>query len=172
MSDRKVKVESTVRYGVVVSLPDFRFNRTFNRELQSSLIDFEIMEEGLQRPGFRNLFYDGVLRVVDKQDRIDLNLESEEDDDEIDTIISLTTKEIIGYLKGDSKALRNILHKINNDLLTRFVNVAVTSKISDYKVIDLINKEAKDRKLNIDMTALFKLASDAEKPVGEQTETE
>lgn len=171
MSERKIKVESTVKYGVVVSLPDFRFNRTFNRELQSSMIDYEVMEEGLQRPGFRNLFYDGILRVVDKKDRVDLGLESEETDDEIDAVISLTTKEIIGYLKGDAESLKDILKKVNNDLLSRFVNVAVTSKISDYKVIDLINSEAKSRKIDIDMTALFKLASDAEKPVGE-TEAE
>ena len=169
MSDRKVKIESTVKYGVVVSLPDFRFNRTFNRELQSSLVDFETMEEGLQRPGFRKFFRDGILRVVDKQDRIDLGLESADKDDEIEPIISLTTKEIIDYLKGDEKALKDIVERVNIELFRRFVNVAITSKISNGAVINILDSVAQKRELNIDMTALFKLAKDAEKPV-ENTE--
>jgi hypothetical protein len=170
MSDRKVKVESTVKYAIVVSMPDFRFNRTFTRENQSSLVDYEVMEEGLQRPGFRNLFLDGKLRVVEKKDRIDLGLESADADDEIEPIISLTTKDIIGKLKGDEQELKDILKAVNEDLLRRFVQVAITSKITDYKVINAINEESKNRKFDIDMTALMKLASDAERPVNETAE--
>lgn len=170
MSERKVKVESMVKYPVVISLPDFRFNRTFNKELQSTLMDFEIVEEALQRPGFRKIVENGILKITNKQDRIDLGLESEDADDEVEEIIALSTKEIIGYLKGEEKALKDVLKKISDDLLGRFVNVAVTSKISDYKVINALNAAAKDRAMDIDMTALFKLASDAEKPVADTEE--
>lgn len=165
MSERKVKVESTVRYAVVVSLPDFRFNRTFNRENQSSLIDYEVIEEGLQRPGFRNLFYSGILRVVEQKDRIDLGLESGEADDEIEQIISLTSKEIIDYLKGDINELKEVISKVNEDLLRRFINIAITSKISDYGVITTLDSAAEAQNIDIDMTKLFKLAKDAEKSV-------
>lgn len=172
MSDRKVKIESMVKYPVVISLPDYRFSRTFNRELQSTLMDYEIVEEGLQRPGFRKIIMDGILKITDRQDRIDLGLESESTDDELDEIITLSTKEIVGYLKGEEKPLKDILKKVNNDLFTRFVNVAITSKISDYKVINAINTIAKERKLNVDMTKLFALAADAERPVDDSEDNE
>ena len=168
MSERKVKIESTVKYPVVIALREFRFNRTFNKELQSTFMDFEVAEEALQIHGFRQMLKNGVLRFPNKQDRIDLGLESEEE--VIEENIALTTKEIIGYLKGGEKALKDILKKVSNDLLSRFVNVAITSKISDYKVINALNAAAKDRAMDIDMTALFKLASDAEKPVADTEE--
>ena len=165
MSERKVKIESTVKYPVVISLPEFRYSRTFNRELQSTTIDFEAIEEGLQRPGFRNLVYSGIIRVADKQDRIDLGLEAASEDDDIDPIIALDTKEIISYLRGDNSELKSVLKQVSSELLQRFVNVAITSKITDGNVINALEFESKERGANLDMAGLLKLAKDAEAPV-------
>ena len=143
MSDRKVKIESTVKHTVVVSLPDMRFSRKFDRELKSTFIDFDIIEEGLQRKGFSNFIKNGTLRIVDKQDRIDLGLE-DADDEGIDEIIALTIKEMLDLMRADDLTpLKEIAAKANREVLDRFVQAAVNSKIYDPRVAKILDKEMK-----------------------------
>ena len=143
MDNRKVKIESTVKHTVVVSLPDMRFSRKFNRELQSTYMNYDVIEEALQRQGFRNMIKNGTLRIVDKQDRIDLGLE-DPDDEGINEIIALTTKEMLDLMRAeDLTEFKSVAKKANKDVLDKFVLAAVNSKITDPRVAKVLNKEMK-----------------------------
>jgi hypothetical protein len=168
MSDRKVKVESLVKYTVVLSEPDLHFNRTFNKEMQSALIDYDVMVEGLQKSGFRYFFRNGTLRVADKQDRIDLELEAKDADDEIEEIVALNTGEMIKLMKSaDKKNLEETLKKSTSAIITRFIKTAISAKIYDYNVTSLLQKYAEE---GTDIQKLIALAEAAEKPIIEENE--
>ena len=171
MSERKVKVESLVKYPMAVSVPDMHFSRVFNRELQSALIPFEVMEEGLQQNGFRYYFMQGLLRVVEKQDRIDLGLEAapeEEEYEELPKIIALSTGEMVKLMKGgDYAKLEEVLKEASTDIIDRFITAAIGSKIYNYEVTSLLQKYSPK---GVNIQKLIALAEDAARPVSEDTE--
>lgn len=166
MSERKIKIESLVKYPVSVSIPSMHFSRLFNRELQSALIDYDIIEEGLQQSSFRYYIYNGILRVVDKQDRIDLGLEAsaeEEEFEELPKIVALSTGEMITLMKSkDFKKLENVLKDCSEDIVNRFISAAIGSKIYDYEVTSLLQKYSPE---GTNIQKLIALAEDAAKPV-------
>ena len=174
MSERKVKVGSMVKHAVVISVPDMRFSRTFNRENQTSLIDFDVMVEGLQRHGFRKIFEDGTLKVLDQKDRIDLELESpEEEDDAMNVTLALDTKDIIELLKShDTEKIKDTLDKCSAATISRFIQIAITSKIYDGNTVKLLEDAAKKAGEPTKITKLLELAEAAEAPVGELKEVE
>lgn len=159
MSERKVKVESVVKYALVLSVPEYRFSRTFNKENQVTLIPFEVMEEGLQKLGFKKFFTDGILRVVEKQDRIDLDLESEDEIEEENITPSLDTKQLIALLKsGDKKKIAETLDKCSASTIERAIQTIINAKITDYPVIKAVEAAAKKHGDNVKITKLLDFA--------------
>lgn len=161
MSERKVKVSSMVKYPVCLTIRSMRFSKTFNSENQSSLIPYDVMEEGLQRPGFKGFFKNGTLKIEDKQDRIDLGLEDEDGESEV--TVALDTKAIIDLLKGsDYKKIEDTLNNCSYDTIERCIQVAINSKIYDYKIIKLLEGAASKYGNNTKITRLLELAEEAE----------
>jgi len=166
MSERTVKVESTVDYAVVLSEPYNRFERNFHKDGQRALIDFNIMEEGLQLPGFRGMFTDGILRIIDKKDRVDLGLEAadgEEEYNEIEKIETISTSEAIKLFKSrDYKAIENKISKVSSSTVENLINVAIKFKLTDSTLIDILQKYSPN---STEIVDLIKLAKDAEKDI-------
>ena len=170
MSDRKVKVESMVNYCVVLSQPYAHFDRVFNKDGQSALIDFDIMEEGLQLTGFRKFFENGTLHICDKKDIIDLGLESEDTDDEIGEIYAISTGEIIKLFKSrDYKAIREAISKASDSTIQNMISTAIKFKLTDSEIVDALQDRCPS---NVEIYSLIKLAKDAAKPVVEKDEDE
>ena len=166
MSDRKVKIQSMVDHSVVLSIPYLHFERVFSKELQSAKIDFDILEEGLQNRGFSNFFRKGILKITDKKDRVDLGLESNDEDDYIPEIVAMSTSEILLMLKdGDLDKLKDTLDKASTDLRENFIKTAIKFKVHDYSVIETLQQYTNH---NEDIQNLIKLSRDAEKPVEEE----
>lgn len=166
MSDRKVKVESMVNYAVVLTEPYSRFERVFNRDMQSALIDFEIMEQGLQDNGFRKMFTDGLLNIPNKEDKIDLNLlaaDGEEADDEIEEIFAISTGEIVKLLKSkDYEQIQKIVDKSSDDIVRNMISIAIKFKLTDSNIVDILQKRSPN---GAEIYKLISLAKDAEKEI-------
>ena len=162
MSDRKVKIESMVNYTVVLSEPYSRFERVFNRDTQSALVDFETMEQGLQINGFRKLFTNGILRVVNEKDKVDLGLAAASKDDEIEEAFAISTGEIIKLFKSkDYTKIKETINKCSVDTVRNMISTMIKFKIYDNQIIDLLQKKAPS---SMEIYDLIKLANDAEKP--------
>lgn len=161
MSERKVKIESMVNYTVVLSEPYSHFERVFNRDMQSALVDFNVMEQGLQLNGFKKMFTNGILRIVEQKDRIDLGLESLEKEDEIDEIFTISTGEIIKLFKSkDYAKIKGVINKGSNDTIRNMISTMIKFKIYDSQIIDFLQNKAPR---NMEIYDLIKLAKDAEK---------
>lgn len=162
MSDRKVKIESMVNYTVVLSEPYSRFERVFNRDTQSALVDFDVMEQGLQINGFRKFFTNGILKVVNEKDKVDLGLAAASKDDEIEEVFAISTGEIIKLFKSkDYAKIKETINKCSVETVRNMISTMIKFKIYDNQIIDLLQKKAPS---NMEIYDLIKLANDAEKP--------
>lgn len=160
MSNRTVKIESLVNYSVVLNEPYSNFSRTFTKDLQSAVVDYEVMEQGLQLNGFRKMFTNGVLRIVDKKDRIDLGLEAVSEDDQMDEIFAISTGEIVKLFKSkDYKAIEEAVNKSSDTTIQNMISTLIKFKLFDNNIVDILQKKAPSK----DIFALIKLAKDAEK---------
>ena len=75
--DKKVKVVSLVSQRVVLTVPDLRLRRVWERKGAVAVIPFEQLEEAMYSPGVENLFKNGILGIDDMETKIALGLEPE-----------------------------------------------------------------------------------------------
>ena len=75
--DKKVKVVGLVSQRVVLTVPDLRLRRVWERKGAVAVIPFEQLEEAMYSPGVENLFKNGILGIDDMETKIALGLEPE-----------------------------------------------------------------------------------------------
>lgn len=160
MSNRTVKIESLVNYSVVLSEPYSNFSRTFTKDMQSAVVDYAIMEQGLQLNGFNKMFTNGVLRIVDKKDRIDLGLEAASEDDQMEEIFTISTGEIVKLFKSKNyEKIEEAVNKSSDSTIQNMIITLIKFKLFDNTIVDILQKKAPSQ----DIFALIKLSKDAEK---------
>lgn len=160
MSNRTVKIESLVNYSVVLSEPYSNFSRTFTKDMQSAVVDYAIMEQGLQLNGFNKMFTNGVLRIVDKKDRIDLGLEAASEDDQMEEIFTISTGEIVKLFKSKNyEKIEEAVNKSSDSTIQNMITTLIKFKLFDNTIVDILQKKAPSQ----DIFALIKLSKDAEK---------
>ena len=71
----KVKVISTANAIVGMTIPEYHFSRTWAKKGAQVLIDKEMLEEALARPGVQYLFEQGLLYIEDMETKRELGLE-------------------------------------------------------------------------------------------------
>lgn len=160
MSNRTVKIESLVNYSVVLSEPYSNFSRTFTKDMQSAVVDYTIMEQGLQLNGFNKMFTNGVLRIVDKKDRIDLGLEAASEDDQMEEIFTISTGEIVKLFKSKNyEKIEEAVNKSSDSTIQNMITTLIKFKLFDNTIVDILQKKVPSQ----DIFALIKLSKDAEK---------
>ena len=75
--DKKVKVASLVSQRIVLTVPDLRLRRVWEKKGAVMTIPFEQLEEAMYSPGVENLFRNGLLGIDDMEVKIALGLEPE-----------------------------------------------------------------------------------------------
>lgn len=80
--DRQVKITSMVNGYIRLYDEDLRLSRVFEKKGAVKPVNFDILAEAIFNPGIEYFFKQGMLYIENKQDRIDLGLESVEVDDE------------------------------------------------------------------------------------------
>ena len=90
--ENKVKIENLISSRVILSMPELRLKRVWEKKGAIKTIPFEQLEEAIYDPGVESLFVDGVLGIADMDVKKKLGLEPEEAEEPVNIIV-LSDKE-------------------------------------------------------------------------------
>lgn len=160
MAERMVWVENMTRASVTIVVRNSNFKRTLKGEGAKVSIPFDILYNGLSEPGIDVMIQKGYIRIIEKQDRIDLGLEMEEDTANTDTV-TLGRKEMLQILTENNPVeIKATLENLAETQRIKFANVAaengiyspgIAKLIKDYTGMDLlkvmtdVNSEKEDK---------------------------
>lgn len=164
MNDKKVKVVSTANATVGISLPEYNFRRTWPSKGTKVLIDRELLEEMMTRPGVQYLFEQGVLYIEDMQIKKDLGLEPI--DAEEPTKIIVPDEQMVKRLitVAPVHELKAALKKLPTEQINEFASYAIKYGDISLERSDVIKESAASRGLDIDVAQSIKLNKLAKEP--------
>lgn len=148
MNDRFVPVISMSNCTVILTLPEYHYERIWPRKGARLMIDKEILSNSIYNPGVERLFTEGLLYIDDKQLRIDFGFEQEEVEGEegalpARSIIVLDDKMMNRIVKLMPMAdIQEIVPKLTNTQKLELVDYAVAHYI-DLKMdrVEYLSKE-------------------------------
>ena len=158
----KVKVKNLVSSKVLLSVPDIRLRREWERKGAVKTIPFEQLSEAIYDPGVEALFREGALGIDDMEVKIALGLEAE--GTKVPTeIIALDDAQRERYLKNMPMAdFRQEVKKLPREQLIELANYAIEKEIIDYDKAELLLKLTQ-----IDIMGAIKLNKDDREVVKE-----
>ena len=136
--NRVVVVENNTDCTVSIRLPDYNFRALWTKKGQKNKINFEDLSRVIFDMGVSNMFAQGILRIDNEKDRIDLGLEDETgivkynllNDSQILSLLKIkSTDELEEKLKESPEEQRGII-----------ADKAIELRISDKNKCDLIEK--------------------------------
>ena len=155
--DKKVKVVSLVSHRVILTVPELRLRRVWERKGATALIPFEQLEEAMYSPGVENLFKNGTLGIDDMEVKIALGLEPEEAKEPVNIIV-LNDEQRKRYLTV--MPLHEFKEKIKDlprEQINELAAYAIANKIMDYDKSEEIKKY-----IDVDVMTAIKLNRDDE----------
>ena len=141
--NKKVKVVSLVSQRVVLTVPDIRLRRVWERKGATMVIPFEQLEEAMYSPGVENMFRNGILGIDDMEVKIALGLEPE-----------------------DAKEPVNIIQKVKElpiEQINELAAYAIANEIMDYDKSEIIQQY-----VDVDIMKAIKLNRDDQATVKEK----
>ena len=160
--DTKVKVKSLVSSRVVLSMPDLRLKREWERKGTIRTIPFDQLEEAMYSPGVESLFREGVLGIDDMEVKIALGLE-EEGTVEPTNIITLDDNQRERYMKNmPMPEFRQEVKKLPHEQLVELAYYAIEHEIANFDKSELLLKLT-----DIDILSAIKLNRDNNEVVKE-----
>ena len=160
--DTKVKVKSLVSSRVVLSMPDLRLKREWERKGTIRTIPFDQLEEAMYSPGVESLFREGVLGIDDMEVKIALGLE-EEGTVEPTNIITLDDNQRERYMKNmPMPEFRQEVKKLPHEQLVELAYYAIEHEIANIDKSELLLKLT-----DIDILSAIKLNRDNNEVVKE-----
>lgn len=137
MSEKRVKIMNKVKGTVILTDPNVPITREWTKKGQIATIPMDVMQDLIYQEGTLELFRQGVLYIVDKEDRIELGLEVEGQKPEIEF---LTENQMLGALIGTPKDIEDMIKKLPKAQVDEFVDLAVEKEITDMAKVDVIEK--------------------------------
>ena len=153
--DKKVKVVSLVSQRVVLSVPDIRLRRVWERKGAVATIPFEQLEEAMYSPGVERLFTNGILGIDDMEIKIALGLEPEDAKQPVN-IITLTDDQRKRYLTVmPLHEFKEEIKKLPIEQINELAAYAIEHEILDYDKSEIIQKY-----IDVDIMRAVKLNRD------------
>lgn len=165
----KVKVRNLTSNRVILSAPELRLRRVWEKKNAVNIIPFEQLEEAIYMPGVESLFSNGTLGIMDK-DNNDTNhptmamdikkaLGLEPDDAyKPQNIIILTDEQRQRYLTVmPIFEFREKIKELPSDQIMELAHYAIEHKIMDFDKSDVIKGYT-----GVDVISAIKLNRDAE----------
>lgn len=153
--DKKVKVVSLVSQRVVLSVPDIRLRRVWERKGAVATIPFEQLEEAMYSPGVERLFTNGILGIDDMEVKIALGLEPEDAKQPVN-IITLTDDQRKRYLTVmPLHEFKEEIKKLPIEQINELAAYAIEHEILDYDKSEIIQKY-----IDVDIMRAVKLNRD------------
>ena len=153
--ETKVKVKSLISSRVLISVPEIRLKRAWEKKGAVKTIPFEQLEEAMYEPGVEALFREGALGIDDMEVKIALGLE-EEGTKEPTNIIALDDAQRERYLKNMPMVdFRQKVKELPQEQLIELANYAIEKEIADFDKSELLLKLT-----DIDILSAIKLNRD------------
>ena len=161
MNDKKVKVVSTANAIIGITLPEYKFSRTWAKKGAQVLIDRELLEEAMSRPGVEYLFEQGLLYIEDMQIKKDLGLEPIDAEEPTNIIIpdDKMVKRLLTVVP--SSELKATLKKLPTEQISEFAQKAISVGDINLERSEIIKEVAASRGLNIDVAKAITLNKQA-----------
>ena len=138
--DKKVKVVSLVSQRVVLTVPDLRLRRVWERKGAVAVIPFEQLEEAMYSPGVENLFKNGILGIDDMETKIALGLEPEGAKAPVN-IITLNDEQRKRYLTVmPLHEFKEEIKKLPIEQINELAAYAIKHEILDFDKSEIIKK--------------------------------
>ena len=148
----KVKVKNLVSSRVVISIPDMRLRRVWEKKGVVRVIPFDQLEEAMYNPGVERLFKKGTLGIEDMEVKKRLGLEPEDAEEPIN-IITLDDKQRERYLKVmPMHEFRQKVKELPREQIMELANYAIEHEIADFDKSELLQKA-----VGIDILSAIKL---------------
>ena len=166
----KVKVRSTANATVGISLPEYKFSRTWPSKGTQVLIDKDLLEEAMSRPGVQYLFEQGILYIDDMEVKKDLGLEPLDAKEPTNIIIpdDQMVKRLLTV--APSYELKKALETLPTEQINEFASRAIEIGDISLERSDIIKKVAAKHGLTIDVARAITLNKQAKEPVKEDKE--
>ena len=159
--ENKVKIENLVSSRVVLTMPEMRLRRVWEKKGAIKVIPFDQLEEAIYNPGVEALFRDGVLGIEDMEVKKALGLEPEDADEP--TIITLSDEERKKYLVELSIAeFRKKVNELPHEQVVELANYAVDNEIANFEKSEILKRAA-----GIDVLSRIKINRDNKAEVEE-----
>ena len=153
--EKKVKVVSLVSQRVILTVPELRLRRVWEKKGAVAIVPFEQLEEAMYSPGVENLFRNGILGIEDMEVKIALGLEPEGADKPVN-IITLTDAERKRYLTvmpvGEFRAK---VKELPIEQINELAAYAIAHEIMDFDKSEILKQY-----INIDIMSAIKLNRD------------
>lgn len=160
--DTKVKVKSLISSHVLLSVPELRLRREWEKKGAVKTIPFDQLEEAMYSPGVEALFTEGALGIDDMEVKIALGLEPPEAKEPVNIII-LTDAQRERYLKNMPMVeFRQKVKELPQEQLVELAEYAIAHQIVDFDKSELLLKLT-----DIDIMSAIKLNRDNEEPMKE-----
>ena len=155
--DKKVKVVSLVSHRVILTVPELRLRRVWERKGATALIPFEQLEEAMYSPGVENLFKNGILGIDDMEVKIALGLEPEEAKEPVNIIVldDAQRKRYLTVLPLNE--FKQKIKELPREQINELAAYAIANKIMDYDKSEEIKKY-----IDVDIMTAIKLNRDDE----------
>ena len=160
----KVKVRNLTSNRVIMTVPELRLRRVWEKKNAVNIIPFEQLEEAIYTPGVESLFRNGVLGIEEKDNpnesmKIKQALGLEPDDaEEPVNIIILTDEQRKRYLTAmPIFEFKEKIRELPSDQIIEMAHYAIENKIMDFDKADVIKAYT-----DIDIISAIKLNRDDE----------
>lgn len=151
----KVKVVNLVSSRVILTVPELRLKRVWEKKGAVKTIPFEQLEEAIYEPGVEALFTDGVLGIDDMEVKKKLGLEPEDATAPVN-IITLDDEQRKRYLTVlPMYEFREKLKELPREQIIELANYAIDNEIVNFEKSELIRKV-----VGIDILSVIKLNRD------------
>ena len=138
--DKKVKVVSLVSQRVVLTVPDIKLRRIWERKGAIAVIPFEQLEEAMYRPGVENMFRNGILGIDDMEVKIALGLEPDGAKEPVN-IITLDDAQRKRYLKVmPLPEFKEKIKELPIEQINELAAYAIANEIMDYDKSEVIQQ--------------------------------
>lgn len=138
--ETKVKVKSLISSHVLLSVPELRLRREWEKKGAVKIIPFEQLEEAMYNPGVEALFKEGALGIDDMEVKIALGLEPDGAAEPVNIII-LNDAQRERYLRNMPMVdFRQKVKELPQEQLIELAEYAIAHEIADFDKSDLLLK--------------------------------
>ena len=151
----KVRVKSLISHRVVLSVPDMRLNRVWEKKGTVRTIPFDVLEEAFYDPGVQALFTNGILGIDDMDVKKRLGIEPEDATEPVN-VVALDDAQMLHYLTVlPIHEFREKINELPIEQVYELIRYAIEHEIANFEKAEMLKQVT-----GIDIISAIKLNRD------------